>query len=76
MLLHPFNILKTEFGLNDLHVTEGVDVALYVDDFGVVECTDHLKDAIDGAHMRQERVTETGTSGCTLSHPHQHNIYI
>ena len=66
MLLDPLDVLETKLGVDDLHVTDGVDVSLYVDDFGVVKCTDHLEDTIDGAYMGQESVTETGTSGCTL----------
>ena len=59
MLLHPLNILQTELGLDDLHVTQWVDVALYVDDFGIVKRTDHLEDTVDRAYMGQEGVTET-----------------
>ena len=51
MLLHPLNILQTELGLDDLHVTDGVNLALNVDDFSIVERTNDLEDAIHGADM-------------------------
>ena len=35
MLLHPLDFLQTELGLDDLHITQRVDVAFDVDDLGV-----------------------------------------
>jgi hypothetical protein len=51
VLLDPLNILQTKFGLDDLHITQRVNIALNVDDFGVIESTDYLEDTIDGTNM-------------------------
>lgn len=64
-LLYPVNVLEPELGGDDLHVTEGVDVALNVDDLSVVESTNDLEDTVDGSHVGQESVSETGTGGST-----------
>lgn len=66
MLLHPLNVLEPELGLNDFHVAQGVDLALDVDDLGIVKGTDHLEDAVDGADVGQESVAQTSTRGCAL----------
>ena len=36
-----------------------------MDDLGIIEASDHLEDGIDSANMRQESISETGTSGGT-----------
>lgn len=51
MLLDPFRILQSKFLPDDFHISYGVDVALDVDDLGVVESTNHLEDAIHGPDM-------------------------
>lgn len=56
VLLDPLDILKAEFGLDDLHVTDRVDVAFHMDDLGVVERADHLEYTINGTDVRQESV--------------------
>ena len=61
MLLNPLDIFETKLGLDDFHITDRVDVSLYVDDFGVVEGADDLEDAVDGADVGKEGVSETGT---------------
>jgi hypothetical protein len=65
-LLHPFNVFQPELGLNNLHIPKRIHVALDVNDFGIIECTDNLKDAIDGANMRQEGIAKTCTGRSTL----------
>ena len=65
VLLHPLDILQTEFILDDGHVTRGVDISFNVDDIGVVECSNHLENTVDCTDVRQEGVSETGTGGCT-----------
>ena len=51
MLLHPLDILQAQLRLDDLHITDGVDLAFDVDDLGIVECTNNLEDTIDGTDM-------------------------
>lgn len=58
-------VLDAELLVDDLQITDGVDVTLDVDDLGIVEATNDLEDGIDGANVRQERVTETGTGRST-----------
>ena len=57
-LLDPLDVLEAELGLDDLHVADGVDVALDVDDLGVVERAHDLEDAVDGADVGEEGVAE------------------
>lgn len=59
MFLDPFNVFEAELGVNDLHITRRVDIALDVDDVRVVEGTDHLEDAIYGTYMGQEGIAKT-----------------
>ena len=66
MLFHPLDVLETEFCLDDLHVACGVDLALDVDDFCVIEGAYDLEDAVYSAYMGEEGVTETSTGGGTL----------
>lgn len=61
MLLHPLDILQPQLGLDDLHISERVNITLDVDDLCVVERSDDLENTIDGTDVGQERVTETGT---------------
>ena len=51
MLLDPLNILETQLRLDDLHVTDGVDVALDVNDLSIVETPNDLEDGIDSADV-------------------------
>lgn len=64
-LLRELKILDAQLLVDDLQVTDGVDITLDVDDLGVIEATYHLEDGIDGSDVRQESVTETGTGGST-----------
>jgi hypothetical protein len=66
VLFDPLDVLEAELGLDDVHVAEGVDVALDVDDLGVVEGADDLEDAVDGADVGEEGVTEAGAGGRAL----------
>jgi hypothetical protein len=65
LLLDELNILETQLLGDDVQVTDRIDVALDVDNLGIVEAPDDLEDGIDGADVRQEGVAETSTSGCT-----------
>ena len=51
MLLNPFDILQPKLGLDDLHISQRVDITLDVDDFIVIESTDDLEDTIDGTDV-------------------------
>ena len=51
MLLYPLDVLEAELGLDNLHVTDRIDVALYVDDLGIIESTHNLEDTVYGAYM-------------------------
>lgn len=64
-LLRELKILDAQLLVDDLQVTDGVDITLDVDNLGIVEATNDLEDGVDGANVRQERVTETGTGGST-----------
>ena len=61
VLLDPLDILETEFCGDNVHVAAGVDVALDVDDLGIIEGADDLEDTVDGTDVGQESVSETGT---------------
>jgi hypothetical protein len=50
-LLGPLNIFESQLSLDGGHITEGVNVAIHVDDFGVVERSNHLKYPIDGTDV-------------------------
>lgn len=64
-LLSELNVFQAQLLGDDVQVTDRVNVTLNVDDLGVVEASDYLEDGIDGTDVRQEGVTETGTSGGT-----------
>ena len=70
-LFNPLDILEAEFGLDDFHVADGVDITLDVDDFCVVKSTNDLEYPSDGADMRQEGITKTGSSRSTLDGENQ-----
>ena len=61
VFLDPLDVLKPELGRDDVHVAARVDVALDVDDLGVIEGTDDLEDTIDGTDVRQEGVSKAST---------------
>ncbi len=58
VLLDPLDVLQAELRRDDLHIANRVDVALDVDDLRVIERAHDLEDAVDGAHVGQERVAE------------------
>ena len=58
MLLDPFDILQPKLGLDDLHISQRVDITLDVDDFIVIESTDDLEDTIDGTDVGQELIAQ------------------
>jgi len=63
--LNELDILDTELLADNLEIADGVDITLDVDNLGIIETSDDLEEGIDGADVRQEGVTETGTSGGT-----------
>jgi hypothetical protein len=63
VLLHPLDVLQPQLRLDDLHIAQGVDIALDVDYLGVVEGTHDLEDAVDGTDVREEGVAETSAGG-------------
>lgn len=62
VLLGELDVLDAELLVDDLQVTDGVDITLDVDDLGIVEATNDLEDGIDGANVGQERISKTSTS--------------
>lgn len=64
-LLDELDILNAQLVADNLQIADGVDIALDVNNFSIVEASDHLEDGIDGTNVRQERVTQTSTSRST-----------
>lgn len=64
-LLGKLKILDAQLLVDNLQITDGVDVTLDVDDLSIVEATDDLEDSVDGANVGQEGVAQTGASGST-----------
>lgn len=60
-LLDKLNILDAQFLADDVQIPDGVDVALDVNDLSIVKAPDNLENGVDGADVRQERVSKTGT---------------
>jgi hypothetical protein len=52
--------------LNNLHVTDRVNIALDVDDFSVIKGANNLEDAVNGTNVRQKGVAKASASGCSL----------
>ena len=63
-LLHKLDILNSQLFADDVQVSYWVDIALDVDDLGIVEASYDLEDGIDGSDMRQESVAQTSTGRC------------
>ena len=57
-LLDELDILDAELLADDVEIANRVDVALDVDDLGVIERADDLEDAVDGADVGEEGVAE------------------
>lgn len=66
-LLDELDILDPQFLADDGQISNGIDIPLDVDDLGIIEAANDLEDGVDGTDVRQESVTETGTSGGTTS---------
>lgn len=64
-LSNKLQILDSQLVVDDLKITDWVDITLDVDNLGIVEAADNLEDGIDGTNVRQESVSETGTGGGT-----------
>jgi hypothetical protein len=52
--------------VNDLHITDGVNVALDVRDLVILEDSSNVEDSIDGLDVGKEGVSETLTLSSTL----------
>ena len=52
--------------MDDLHVTNGIDVAFDVNDVRLVEYTNHMEDAIARLDMREKGIAETLTFACAF----------
>lgn len=65
LFLHPVDIFQPQLGRDDLHISERVDITLYVNDLGVIECSDDLEDTVDSSDVGQEGVSETCSGGCS-----------
>jgi len=57
--LKELNILELKFFVDDFHITNGVDVTLNVSDFGIIENTQHVENAVNCLNVRQESITKT-----------------
>jgi hypothetical protein len=66
LLRYPLNVLETKFVLDNLHVAHGVNVSLHMDNLGIVESANDLKDAVDRTYVRKESISEPGTCRCAL----------
>ena len=51
LLFDPFDILQSQFGRDDLHISTWVDITLDVNDLGIVKRTNDLEDTVDGSDM-------------------------
>ncbi len=60
-LLGELDVLDTQFLADDIKISDRVNVALDVDDLGIVEASNDLEDGIDRSNVRQESVAETRT---------------
>lgn len=63
-VVHIFEILKNELGVDDLHVSDGVDGVLGVGDVLIFESSDDVINTVDLLDVAQEMVTQTLTLGC------------
>ena len=50
-LLHEFDIFYPQLLADDVQISRWVDIALDVDDLGVVEASDDLEDSIDSSNV-------------------------
>lgn len=64
-LLGELDILDAQLLADNVQISDGVDIALDVNNLGIVEAANHLEDGIDGTDMRQESVSESSTGGGT-----------
>ncbi len=58
-LFNGVEVGEQELGVDDVDVVEGVDAAGDVDDFGVVEAADYMRDCVCRADVAEELVAET-----------------
>ena len=65
-LLDGVEIGEEEFGVDDVDVVQRIDGAGDVDDFGVVEATDDVRDGIGGADVAEELVAQAFALGRAL----------
>lgn len=64
-LLNKLDILDTQLLADDGQIPDRINITLNVDNLRIVKAAHDLEDGIDGANVRQERVTESGTSRST-----------
>jgi hypothetical protein len=62
LFLNELGILYPQFTLNNLKISDWVNVTLNVDDFGIIEASNDLEDCIYGTDVGQESIAETSTS--------------
>ena len=62
-LLDKLDILDTQLLADDSQIANGIDITLDVDNLGIIEAAHDLEDGVDGADVRQERVTQTRARG-------------
>ena len=60
-LLDELNILESQLLADDVQITHRVDIALDVDNLGIIEASDDLENGIYSTDVRQEGITKTGT---------------
>jgi hypothetical protein len=62
-LLNELNVFDAQFLADDVEVTDWVNVALNVDNLGVVKTSHDLENGIDSSDVRQEGISETSAGG-------------
>ena len=54
---HEFNILDAQFLIDDGEISNGIHVALDVNDLRIVKASNDLEDGIDSTNMGKERIS-------------------
>ena len=67
LFLNKLNVLDPQFILNNIKITNGIDISFNVDDFGIIEASDNLEDGIYCTDMGQEGVSKSSSSGGSSS---------
>ena len=61
LFLNELGILDPQFTLNDLKISDWVNIALDMNNFGIIEASNDLEDSIYGTDVGQECIAEAGT---------------